>query len=99
MVQTPPGAHPVDYLQARSRGHLHPSASAVNPTRLPRRAVGASAFLLAAGLAVAVQAQTLPTLPAVRPAMPPVLAVEAVNAWPHDSGAFTQGLVFHEGRL
>jgi glutamine cyclotransferase len=29
----------------------------------------------------------------------PVYGYEVVNAWPHDTDAFTQGLVFHEGVL
>src|SRR2546425_12429661 len=28
---------------------------------------------------------------------PPVSTFEVVHIWPHDSSAFTQGLVFHEG--
>ncbi len=28
---------------------------------------------------------------------PPVYTFEVVHIWPHDSSAFTQGLVFHEG--
>ncbi len=33
------------------------------------------------------------------PAPTPVDTVEVVNSWLHDSDAFTQGLVFHQGRL
>jgi outer membrane protein assembly factor BamB len=29
----------------------------------------------------------------------PVFTYEVVNAWPHDPEAFTQGLVFHDGKL
>jgi glutamine cyclotransferase len=80
---------------------MTPAVKSTRLPRLPRRAVAGATLLLAAGLGVAVQAQTLPAPPAIpaRPAMPPVVAVEAVGAWPHDPGAFTQGLVFHEGRL
>ncbi len=29
----------------------------------------------------------------------PVAGFEVVNSWPHDTGAFTQGLLFHDGSL
>lgn len=40
--------------------------------------------------------KTSPTTSPVPEAVP-VSTFEVVNAWPHDSGAFTQGLVFHDG--
>jgi len=33
------------------------------------------------------------------PSRTPVYRFEVVNAWPHDTGAFTQGLLFHDGAL
>lgn len=36
---------------------------------------------------------------AVDPAMPPVEAVRVIATYPHDAGAFTQGLFFSDGRL
>ena len=34
-----------------------------------------------------------------QPARTPTYSVEVVNTFPHDRGAFTEGLYFHEGRL
>lgn len=36
---------------------------------------------------------------AVDPAMPPIEAVRVIATYPHDAGAFTQGLFFSDGRL
>jgi len=36
---------------------------------------------------------------AAGPAVAPVHGYEVVNVYPHDRGAFTQGLAFHDGRL
>lgn len=33
------------------------------------------------------------------PARTPVVGIDVVNSWPHDTGAFTQGLLFHNGSL
>ncbi len=66
------------------------------PPGVPIRWRGAAlACLLACALAVVGWAQSVPP----SPASTPVESVEVLNSWPHDPGAFTQGLVFHEGRL
>jgi glutaminyl-peptide cyclotransferase len=40
------------------------------------------------------QSQTPPAMDSV-----PVYFYQVVNTWPHDTGAYTQGLVFHDGAL
>jgi glutamine cyclotransferase len=50
------------------------------------------------GGAVSSQAQTQPTQ-MTAPARVPTYTYEVVNTYPHDSNAFTQGLVFHQGLL
>lgn len=47
----------------------------------------------------AVSAQTPPAAPAEIPPHPPVEGFEVVHAYPHDPEAFTQGLVYVEGRM
>ena len=61
-----------------------------------RRASIAAALALLAGLLLAGRAQPSPVRQLVAT---PVDTVEVVNTYPHDPGAYTQGLVFHEGRL
>lgn len=60
-----------------------------------RAAVFALALALVCALLLSRSAGTL----TARPAPTPVDTVDVVNSWPHDPAAFTQGLVFHEGRL
>ncbi|WP_029086212.1 glutaminyl-peptide cyclotransferase [Brevundimonas aveniformis] len=67
-----------------------------------RSAFLVSALILAAGCASAA-AQTPPTSPPVAPSAlpphPPVEVFEVVNVFPHDPEAFTQGLIYVDGRM
>ncbi len=67
-----------------------------------RPAILLSALVLAAGCASAA-AQTPPTSPPVTPSAlpphPPVEVFEVVNVFPHDPEAFTQGLIYVDGRM
>lgn len=63
-----------------------------------------AAVLLLAALLTPLPAAAQTTPPAVSasaaaPAPVPVYGFEVVRAWPHDPGAFTQGLVFRNGEL
>ncbi len=61
-----------------------------------------AALVMLAGAAPVVSgpiASTSFTPQAVDPAMPPVEAVRVIATYPHDAGAFTQGLFFSDGRL
>ena len=66
-------------------------------TRRARAALGAPALVVGVVAAASVGCVRAATPPA--PAPLPVRAVRVVAAHPHDSAAFTQGLVFHEGTL
>ena len=67
-----------------------------------RSAILVSALVLAAGCASAA-AQTPPTSPPATPSAlpphPPVEVFEVVNVFPHDPEAFTQGLIYVDGRM
>ena len=67
-----------------------------------RSAILVSALVLAAGCASAA-AQTPPTSPPATPSAlpphPPVEVFEVVNVFPHDPEAFTQGLLYVDGRM
>lgn len=63
-----------------------------------RAAVVLLAALLTASPAAA-QTAAPPVPASARPAAVPVYGFEIVRAWPHDPGAFTQGLEFHNGVL
>jgi len=61
-----------------------------------------ASLVLAAALVAgcgAVAAQTPPGAPQAPPPHPPVEVFEVVNAFPHDPEAFTQGLVYVDGRM
>lgn len=62
-----------------------------------------AAFLCAAQVLVAgcnSQADDVPDSPPLKAGAPvPEYTYEVVHAWPHDRGAFTQGLLYHEGVL
>ena len=47
----------------------------------------------------ACQATSIPSLKASKKVPVPVYGYEVVHAWPHDRGAFTQGLIFQDGNL
>jgi len=48
---------------------------------------------------VATQAEPQPQTQMTAPARVPTYSYEVINTYPHDPGAFTQGLVFHQGLL
>ena len=49
--------------------------------------------------ALACQATSVPSLKPSKKLPVPVYGYEVVHAWPHDRGAFTQGLIFQDGNL
>jgi glutaminyl-peptide cyclotransferase len=51
------------------------------------------------GDAIASKAETQQSTQMTVPARVPTYTYEVVNAYPHDTAAFTQGLVFHQGML
>ena len=67
-----------------------------------RPAILLSTLVLAAGCASAA-AETPPTSPPVTPSAlpphPPVEVFEVINVFPHDPEAFTQGLIYVDGRM
>ena len=68
--------------------------------------LGAFGFVATAGAFGACGSKDAPAASAAaaatdstQPARTPTYSVEVVNTYPHDRGAFTEGLFFHEGRL
>jgi glutamine cyclotransferase len=62
---------------------------------LPKIAIGSFVFLLSI---VSLNCQTNPTAAPAAEKLP-VYGYEVVHVFPHDSNAFTQGLVFHDGNF
>ncbi len=78
----------------------------VSPSGFPlKNAVSRAGLILVLGLSLtSFQCQTganadLPAEKAMENAVVPRYGYQIVNIWPHDSNAFTQGLVFSEGKL
>ena len=67
--------------------------------RKATRRRAALALALVCALLLAGRAQSQPARPSAVAADTVADTVEVVNRWPHDPGAYTQGLVFHEGKL
>jgi glutamine cyclotransferase len=68
------------------------------PKEVTRRTALIAALLLSIP-ALACQATSVPSLKASKKVPVPVYGYEVVHAWPHDRGAFTQGLIFQDGNL
>ncbi len=68
------------------------------PKRVKRRTAIIGALLLSI-LAHACQTTSVANLKSPEKSPVPIYGYEVVHAWPHDPGAYTQGLVFHDGKL
>ncbi|HBB89849.1 MAG TPA: glutamine cyclotransferase [Blastocatellia bacterium] len=69
---------------------------------LPQKASPRTALigtLLVLILALACQTTSVANLKTPGKVQVPIYGYEVVHAWPHDPGAYTQGLVFHDGKL
>jgi glutamine cyclotransferase len=51
------------------------------------------------GNSISTQAEAQQQTQMTAPPRVPIMTYEVVNTYPHDPGAFTQGLVFHQGKL
>jgi glutamine cyclotransferase len=68
------------------------------PKQVIRRTALSSALLLSIP-ALACQTTSVANLKTPRKDPVPIYGYEVVHAWPHDPGAYTQGLVFYDGKL
>jgi glutamine cyclotransferase len=68
------------------------------PKEVTRRTTLIAALLISIP-ALACQATSVPSLKPSKKVPVPVYGYEVVHTWPHDRGAFTQGLTFQDGNL
>ena len=68
------------------------------PKEVTRRTALIAALLISIP-ALACRATSVPSLKPSKKVPVPVYGYEVVHTWPHDRGAFTQGLIFQDGNL
>jgi glutaminyl-peptide cyclotransferase len=74
--------------------HTEHNTTKTNPFRLGKLCL--MLILLPAILGCTLTEQALPSIPET---LSPLMTYAVVNAFPHDPGAFTQGLLYHDGYL